>query len=121
MNDGTHIEPTVAPAIPPKKRRLTNPWRHRMAVDQAEANIDDVVVLLEAARNRLFRGVPDAHKGAHFARKSEPVSEIERGICDALRVAYMRVDASNVCADFGIDRRTLGRRVKERIRGEGHV
>jgi hypothetical protein len=28
------------------------------------------------------------------------------------------VDASDVCADLGIDRRTLGRRVRGRIRGQ---
>ena len=28
------------------------------------------------------------------------------------------VDVSDVCADLGIDRRTLGRRIRGRIRGE---
>jgi hypothetical protein len=71
----------------PPKKRLTKAERIQAAIEQAEANVDDVEVLLNVARSRLFYCVIG---GSSLARKSEMVSEIERGICDALRVVYRR-------------------------------
>jgi hypothetical protein len=56
----------------------------------------------------------DAFEVERFKRSLAGLPRRERGPEEPIRF----VDASDVCADLGIDRRTLGRRVRGRIRGE---
>jgi hypothetical protein len=63
-----------------------------------------------------FGGRPrfDLHDHENYKRALAGLPAVERGDGEPIRF----VDASVVCADLAIDRRTLGRRVKGRIRGE---
>ena len=56
----------------------------------------------------------DAPDHENFKRALAGLPAVARDPSEPIRF----VDASSVCADLGIDRRTLGRRVKGRIRGE---
>jgi hypothetical protein len=57
----------------------------------------------------------DHHEHENYKRSLAGLPAVERNPCEPIRF----IDASTVCADLAIDRRTLGRRVKGRIRGEG--
>jgi hypothetical protein len=56
----------------------------------------------------------DAHELENFKRALAGLPAVARDPAAPIRF----IDASLVCADLGIHRRTLGRRVKGRIRGE---
>jgi hypothetical protein len=56
----------------------------------------------------------DAFEVERFKRELAGQPRIERDPSQPIRF----VDASAVCADLAIDRRTLGRRVRGRVRGE---
>jgi hypothetical protein len=56
----------------------------------------------------------DQHEHENYKRSLAGLPRVERGVGDPIRF----VDASAVCADLAIDRRTLGRRVRGRIRGD---
>ena len=57
----------------------------------------------------------DLHEHENYKRSLAGLRTVERNPTEPIRF----IDASSVCADLAIDRRTLGRRVKGRIRGEG--
>jgi hypothetical protein len=56
----------------------------------------------------------DHHEHENYKRALAGLPPVERREAEPIRFA----DASAVCADLAIDRQTLGRRVKGRIRGE---
>jgi hypothetical protein len=56
----------------------------------------------------------DQHEHENYKRALAGLPVVERGKNEPIRF----VDATAVCSDLSIDRRTLGRRVKGRIRGE---
>jgi hypothetical protein len=56
----------------------------------------------------------DHHEHENYKRALAGLPAIERPEAEPIRF----VDSSAVCADLAIDRRTLGRRVKGRVRGE---
>ena len=56
----------------------------------------------------------DQHEHENYKRALAGLPAVERGQVQQIRF----IDASAVCADLAIDRRTLGRRVRNRIRGE---
>jgi hypothetical protein len=56
----------------------------------------------------------DLHEHENYKRALAGLPSVQRGEADLIRF----VDALAVCADLAIDRRTLGRRVRGRIRGE---
>jgi hypothetical protein len=56
----------------------------------------------------------DHHEHENYKRALAGLPAVERGEGESIRF----VDASAVCADLAIDRRTLGRRVRGHIRGE---
>jgi hypothetical protein len=56
----------------------------------------------------------DQHEHENYKRALAGLPALERGEAEPIRF----IDASIVCADLAIDRRTLGRRVKGRVRGE---
>jgi hypothetical protein len=55
----------------------------------------------------------DAFEVERFKRELAGLPRIERDHSQPIRF----VDAGDVCRDLGVDRRTLGRRVKGRVRG----
>jgi len=54
------------------------------------------------------------HEHENYTRALAGLPAVERGQAQQIRF----IDASAVCADLAIDRRTLSRRVRGRIRGE---
>jgi hypothetical protein len=56
----------------------------------------------------------DQHEHENYKRALAGLPAVERARAEPIRF----VDASAVCADLAIDRRTLGRRVKGRVREE---
>lgn len=56
----------------------------------------------------------DQHEHENYKRALAGLPAVDRDPAVPIRF----VDASAVCADLAIDRRTLGRRVKGRVRGE---
>ena len=56
----------------------------------------------------------DQHEHENYKRALAGLPCVERGVGEPIRF----VNASSVCVDLAIDRRTLGRRVRGRIRGE---
>ena len=56
----------------------------------------------------------DAFEVERFKRELAGLPLLERDLSQPIRF----LDASDVCRDLGVDRRTLGRRVRGRIRGE---
>jgi hypothetical protein len=55
----------------------------------------------------------DAHEYENFKRALAGLPAVERREAEPIRF----VDAAAVCTDMAIDRRTLGRRVRGRVRG----
>ena len=56
----------------------------------------------------------DQHEHENYKRALAGLPVVERGEAEPIRF----VDAAAVCLDLAIDRRTLGRRVRGRVRGE---
>ena len=56
----------------------------------------------------------DVFEVERFKRELAGLPLLERDLSQPIRF----VDARDVCRDLGVDRRTLGRRVRGRIRGE---
>jgi hypothetical protein len=56
----------------------------------------------------------DLHEHENYKRALAGLPAVERREAEPIRF----VDASAVCVDLAIDRRTLGRRVQGRVRGE---
>jgi hypothetical protein len=56
----------------------------------------------------------DLHEHENYKRALAGLPAVKRSDAEPIRF----VDASVVCGDLAIDRRTLGRRIRGRIRGE---
>jgi hypothetical protein len=56
----------------------------------------------------------DQHEHENYKRALAGLPVVERGEAEPIRF----IDAAAICADLAIDRRTLGRRVKGRVRSE---
>jgi hypothetical protein len=55
----------------------------------------------------------DLHEHENYKRALAGLALLQRGQSEPIRF----VDAATVCRDLGVDRRTLGRRVRGRVRG----
>jgi hypothetical protein len=56
----------------------------------------------------------DRHAHENYKRALAGLPAVERGLDEPIRF----VDAKTVCADLAISRRTLGRRIRGRVRGD---